>query len=72
MSNTYHTNKKIKWSDTGNAFHDNGKQAYYASSQKFYDSNGKLVDKASFSISLGKGIVLHLIPNFKITNTEER
>ena len=29
---TYHTNGKPKWSDTGNAYHDNGKTAYNSSS----------------------------------------
>lgn len=72
----YHDNGKTAYiGSTGTAYHDNGKTAYIkstgtayiASTNTFYDSDGKRVDKASFSISLGKGITLNIIPNIKVT-----
>lgn len=52
MANSYHSNGTTKWNDLG----------------KSYDARGVLIKKDSFdfSFSIGTGISLHLIPNFKL------
>ena len=73
---TYHKNRKVKWRDSGVAYHDNGRVAYsssgtayhdngkvaYSPSKIFYNSDGKTVKKSSFRITLGKGIILGIVP----------
>jgi hypothetical protein len=64
----YHNNGKTAYNKlTGTAYHDNGKTAYNKLTNSFYDNNGRKVDNLSMSISLGKGIVMTLVPNFKIS-----
>jgi hypothetical protein len=42
MSNTYHSNKQIKWNSiTGHAYHDSGKQAFNSVTGHAYHDNGK-------------------------------
>jgi len=61
----YHANGRTAYS-LGVAYHDNGRTAYSLGS--FYDKAGKIIPgKSTFSVTLGPGIVMHLIPNFKIT-----
>lgn len=60
----YHANGLIAYS-FGIAYHDNGLIAF--SSGVFYNSNGRIVDNKSFSIGLGRGIDLEIIPSIKIT-----
>lgn len=68
MGNLYHKNGRVKWNDsTGFAYHENGRMAYSNSTNTFYDNNGRIVNNASLSVNIGKGIVLSLIPNVKIT-----
>lgn len=52
---------------SGNAYHSNGKTAFNKLTGKFYDENGKNVNKTSLSFGFGAGFTLKVIPKFSIS-----
>ncbi len=60
----YHDNGKVAYNSVSkSAYHDNGKVAYNSITKKFYDEKGSVIEKSTFSISLGKGIRMQILPN---------
>ncbi|HYG40887.1 MAG TPA: YadA-like family protein [Cytophagales bacterium] len=64
LGTAYHSNGRTAFS-LGTAYHSNGRTAF--SLGTFYDENGRVVDNKSFSIGLGRGIQMQIIPTIKIT-----
>lgn len=51
---------------TGIAYHENGRIAYHPKSKKFFDATAKVMETESFSITIGIGFVLQLIPEIEL------
>ncbi|MNK96495.1 hypothetical protein D3C87_1167780 [compost metagenome] len=66
MGSAYHDNGQLAYS-LGTAYHSNGTIAYTSLGKTFYDKDGKITNNKSFSIGLGNGILMQIIPNVKIT-----
>ena len=67
LKQVYHKNGTIAYDSlTKNAYHENKVIAYDGLLKQFYDTNGFKSNAYSFSISLGKGIKLNILPTLKI------
>lgn len=66
LGGVYHKNGRMALS-MGTAYHENGRMAFNPLGKTFYDKNGIISNQKTLSISLGKGIVMQIIPNIKIS-----